>query len=130
MKPTPSDLWLWEAVQSRDVPSWAHALDAKRAASALPPPSRDARIAQLLHGALNARDNPRRVGDKPRPFAPKLDQRNAVSLMRGTRRLIGVLPNPEYRSLRAWLAWAIEQRGTGYDQRRAYWRRWLRRLNK
>jgi hypothetical protein len=130
MKPTSTDLWLWEALQTKRVPGWARKLDAKRTLSGFGVGPRDARIAVLLHGAINARPYARRVGDKPRPHTPKLDQRNAMASVYVLRRNPRIHPSIGGDTLAGCLRWRIAQRGTGYDERRPYYARMLRRLER
>lgn len=119
MKPSSADLWLWEAVQARNVPTWAQALDAKRALSVFGTGPREARITQLIHGAINSRVSVR---------GPKLDQRNAMSSIQLVRKRPHIHAPANDPTLAGYLQWCIGQRGTGYDQRRPYYVRILRRL--
>jgi hypothetical protein len=135
VKPTAADLWLWEAAQARDVPAWARALDAERAARAYNQ-SRREKLARLVHQAINARAGSRR---EPLSLCNTL---NLLQLVRSnqTRAITAKHPgqfqdNPELRTLAEYMQahgfGSLNGRAYSLDKtRHPHYRRFLRRMRR
>ena len=123
MKPTLSDLRFWDALQAKRIPEWARKLEANRARSSLSAPPRDQRIASLLHDAINQHCGWPYGGATTRP---KLDQRNAITLLQLVRKnqARGLYEPEGARTLFEYM------RCCDCPQRAPYFRRWVRRMSK